>query len=63
MTVKKLIDKLLEISDAGFSDEEVKMLCCDDNPIQGEYVDINNVYLITRHGDKNVNGVYLDGTV
>lgn len=63
MTVGKLIDLLTALYDKGYDDDEVQVLCCDDNPINGEYFDIKGVYAITGHPDKGVDGVYIDGTV
>ncbi len=63
MTLQKLMAQLILLSNQGFDDEEVRVICCDDNPIKGEYVSVNGVYAITNHPDKEVDGVYIDGTV
>lgn len=63
MTVNKLIQQLTHLADKGYGGEEVRGLCCDDNPLVGECFDIKGVYAITNHPDKSVDGVYIDGTV
>lgn len=63
MTLDKLIKQLTELSDKGFGGMEVTILCCDDNPINGESAPIKGAYAILGHPDKNVDGVYIDGTV
>ena len=62
MTVVKLICLLTALADKGHGDDEVQLLCCDDNPINGYGVDIKGEYVITGHPDKGVDGVYIDGT-
>lgn len=62
MTVVKLIGLLQVLADKGHGGDKVQLLCCDDNPINGDGVDIKGVYAITGHPDKGVDGVYIDGT-
>lgn len=42
---------------------EVRLLCCDDNPINGDGIEVKGAYEIKNHPDSEVNGVYIDGTV
>lgn len=62
MTVIKLIGLLSDLAEKGYGDYNVQSLCCDDNPINGEGIDIKGVYAITGHPDKGVDGVYIDAT-
>ena len=59
MKVYELIAELSKCS----ADAEVFALCCDDNPINGEGIEIKGAYEIKNHPDIKVNGVYIDGTV
>ena len=63
MTLDKLIKQLTAISEKGYGSDEVKLLCCDDNPINGDGIQINGAYVIYNHPDKGVDGVYIDGTI
>lgn len=63
MTLHKLIQALQEIADKGYGDAEVRLLCCDDNPLDGQGIAIKGAYIIDKHPDKSVNGIYIDGTV
>ena len=63
MTLHKLIQSLQTLADKGYDDMEVKMLCCDDSPINNDGIEIKGAYVIDGHSNKNVNGVYIDGTV
>lgn len=63
MTLDNLIKRLTDLSDQGFGNMEVALLCCDDNPINGDGSLINGAYAIVGHPDKGVDGVYIDGTV
>lgn len=58
MKVKRLIEQLQKLD----PESEVIVLCCDDNPINGDGVDINRVFEIT-YADKNESVVYIDSTV
>ena len=62
MTLDKLINQLTALADKGFGDMEVRLLCCDDNPINNDGIPINGAYVILGHPNKNVDGVYIDGT-
>lgn len=63
MTLNKLIKQLMALADLGFGDTDVNILCCDDNPINGECAPVKGAYVISGHPDKGVDGVYIDGTV
>lgn len=62
MTLDKLIKQLTSLVDKGCGGMEVRLLCCDDNPINGECAPANGAYVILGHPDKGVDGVYIDGT-
>lgn len=62
MTLDKLIKQLTALADKGCGDMEARLLCCDDNPINGDGVPVYGAYAILGHPDKNVDGVYIDGT-
>lgn len=63
MTLDKLIKQLTDLSNKGYGSMEVAVLCCDDNPINGDGSLINGAYAVVGHPDKGVDGVYIDGTV
>lgn len=62
MTLNKLITQLVELIDKGCGDMEVRLLSCNDNPIENDGIPINGTYAILGHPVKNVDGVYIDGT-
>lgn len=62
MILDSLIKQLTALFEKGFGKQEVNLLCCDDNPIKGDGIPIKGVYVIINHPDKNVDGVYIDGT-
>lgn len=57
MKVKRLIEQLQKLN----PESEVIVLCCDDNPINGEGVDINQIFQIF-FADKGEKIVYIDCT-
>lgn len=57
MKVKQLIEQLQKCN----YNSEVIVLCCDDNPINGDGIDINRVFEIT-FVDKDETIVYIDST-
>lgn len=59
MKVYELIEQLLKLNQTA----EVRCLCCDDNPLNGDGIEIKGAYEIKGHSDKEINGVYIDGTV
>lgn len=63
MILDELIQDLQSLADRGFGKMEVRVLCCDDNPINRDGIAIKGAYIIDNHPDKGVNGVYIDGTV
>lgn len=62
MTVYELIDNLRELAEKGHIDDEVRLLCGDENPTKGDGRAIKGAYAIIMHADSEVNGVYIDGT-
>lgn len=62
MTLDKLIKQLTALADKGYGSMEVRLLCCDDNPINDDGIPINGAYVILGHPNKNIDGVYIDGT-
>ncbi len=62
MTLNKLIKQLTELADKGCGDMEVRLLCCDDDPINNDGIPINGTYVILGHPDESVDGVYIEGT-
>ena len=57
MKLKQLIEQLQKCN----YNSEVIVLCCDDNPINGDGVDINQIFQIT-FADKSETIVYIDST-
>ena len=58
MRARQLIEQLKKCD----PEAEVMLLCCDDDPLNGEGFDINRVYEI-RYADKSESIVYVDGTI
>ena len=58
MRVKQLIERLQKCD----LEAEVMLLCCDDNPLDGEGFDVKRVYEI-KYADENETTVYVDGTI
>lgn len=58
MRVKQLIEQLQKCD----PEAAVMLLCCDDNPLDGEGFDVKMVYEI-KYADANETIVYVDGTI
>lgn len=57
MRVKTLIEQLQKCN----PESEVIVLCCDDNPLNGDGIDINRV-LVINYAESGVETVYIDST-
>ena len=62
MKVSELIERLREFYDEGHADDEVRLICASDNPLNCESRAIKGAFLIYNHSESEVNGVYIDGT-
>lgn len=58
MRVKTLIEHLQKCN----PESEVIVLCCDDNPINGDGIDINQIFQITFADKSETTIVYIDST-
>ena len=63
MELNELLTELQKLSDRGYGDTKVELLCCDDNPISDGGIEINGVFVIDNHPKREINGIYIDGTV
>lgn len=57
MRVKALIEQLQKCN----PESEVIVLCCDDNPLNGDGIDINRVLAI-NYVESGIETVYIDST-
>lgn len=57
MRVKTLIEQLQKCN----PESEVIVLCCDDNPLNGDGIDINRV-LVINYAESGAETVYIDST-
>lgn len=57
MRVKTLIEQLQKCN----PESEVIVLCCDDNPLNGDGIDINRVLAI-NYAESDIETVYIDST-
>lgn len=57
MRVKTLIEQLQKCN----PESEVIVLCCDDNPLNGDGIDINRVLAI-NYAESGIETVYIDST-
>lgn len=57
MRVKTLIEQLQKCN----PESEVIVLCCDDNPLNGDGIDINRVLAI-NYVESGIETVYIDST-
>lgn len=57
MRVKTLIEQLQKCN----PESEVIVLCCDDNPLNGDGIDINRVLAI-NFAESGIETVYIDST-
>lgn len=62
MKLYELIDELQKLADKGHSEDKVRLLYSDDNPLNGESTDIKGAFVIYMHPDSEFDGVYIDGT-
>lgn len=62
MKLNELLSELQKLSDKGYGDSKVELLCCDDNPINDGGIGINGVFVIDNHPTQAINGIYIDGT-
>lgn len=57
MRVKTLIEQLQKCN----PESEVIVLCCDDNPLNGDGIDINRILAI-NYAESGIETVYIDST-
>lgn len=59
MKVWELLSELQTLNDKGHSDDEVRILCNDANPLNNHGINVNGAFVIMNYPDSEINGVYI----